>query len=112
MAGKKKNDPFYLDEEPIVNKKKKTPQNAEKPKDDEEEYPFENGDDDFEYEDLMGDEEFPGLPEDLYNLIGIIEEYALSESENALWRAYAAVEDSPDLETAKKKIRALIRKLG
>ena len=110
MANKKKTDPFILDEEPV--KKKKGKQNAEE--DEDEDFPFshDEDEDDFEYEDLRDNGDLPPLPEDLYNVIGIIEEYALSEAENALWRAYAAVEDSPDLETAKKKIRALIKKLG
>ena len=109
MANKKKTDPFFLDEEPV--KKRKTGKDAAA--DEDEEFPFSHeDDDDFEYEDLRDNGDLPPLPEDLYSVIGIIEEYALSEAENALWRAYAAVEDSADLETAKKKIRALIKKLG
>ena len=102
-AKKKTTDPFLGDDAQSKRKSKKTQ--------DEDDFPFGYEDDGFEYEDLAGDGELPPMPEDLSQLIAIVQEYAMSEAENALWRAYAAVEESPDLETAKKRIRALLKKL-
>ena len=114
-ARKKRNDPF--DTEEIVTSPKK---GKKKPADDDDDLPFgAPEDDDFEYEDLReqggdmdDDGEMPEFPEGFFSIVSVIEEYAVSEAENALWRAYAAVEDSPDIETAKKRIRQLIKKLG
>lgn len=102
MAEKKKGNPAA---------QKKVGAKQSKAKIDDFEY-IEPEEEDFEYEDLRDNGDFPPLPEDLYSIVSIIEEYAMSEAENALWRAYAAVEDSADIETAKKRIRALIRKLS